>query len=185
MARAARDKKTGLTKREEAFCQYLVNNVESSDSDAYRHAYNCARMKPETVNNKAYNLKKKAHIRARIEQLRKERAERTQIDSDYVLTSLYEARELDVMDILDDTGNVRPIRGWPRAWRINITGLDLHELVTGDTETIIRKLKLPDKTRLLELIGKHVGVQAFNEKRSTDVNVKMPLSELAKQAASE
>jgi len=163
MGRAARDKQTGMTDKEEKFCQYIVNDPECGITSAYEHAYNCERMKKRTITNKAHELMKRPRVKNRIDQLRRERSERTQIDSDYVLTSLYEARELDIIDILDDAGNVLPVRQWPKAWRINISGLDLHEVLNGDTETIIRKVKLPDKKGLLELIGKHVGVQAFRD----------------------
>ena len=93
MGRAARNKDTGLTDKEEAFCQYVVNHIEASDSDAYRAVYNCEKMKPETVNKRANELKHKGHITARIDLLRKERSERTKIDSDYVITTIVETIE--------------------------------------------------------------------------------------------
>ena len=51
------------------------------------------------------------------------------------------------------------------------SGIDLSESIrrVGDTEeldvSILKKIKWPDKVKNLELLGKHIDVQAFNEKR--------------------
>ncbi|WP_027854689.1 terminase small subunit [Marinobacterium litorale] len=169
MARAARDKTTGCTDREEVFCQAIAYDPELNDSDAYRQAYNTERMKPETVNNKAYALKNKAHIGARIAVLREERCKRTQIDADYVLQRHREIDEMDVIDIMDDDGGLLPVRQWPKVWRQFISGMDVSELFDGrgDEKAIVgvmKKIKWPDKIRNLELMGKHVDVQAYKEK---------------------
>ena len=163
MARGIRDPETGLTGKETIFCEAVAYNPEMSLSDAYRKAYSCGRMKAETINVKASKLSKKDYIRARIDKLRQERCERTQIDADYVLKRLAAIDEMDVLDILDNTGNFLPIREWPKVWRTTISGVALLELVTGDTESVLRKIKWPDKVKNLELLGKHVTVNAFKE----------------------
>ncbi len=38
-------------------------------------------------------------------------------------------------------------------------------------ETILKKIKWPDKVKNLELIGKHVDVMAFKERMEVNVNV--------------
>ena len=62
-----------LTAKEELFVDGVIAGM--TYSDAYRHAYNCSKMKPETINRKAHELSKKGKIRARIETARKEAAE--------------------------------------------------------------------------------------------------------------
>jgi phage terminase small subunit len=57
-----------LTPKQEAFCQAICDGM--NQSDAYRHAYNAANMKPETVNKKAYELINDGHVTARIQELR-------------------------------------------------------------------------------------------------------------------
>ncbi len=174
MARAARDKTTGCTDREEVFCQAIAYDPELNDSDAYRQAYNTERMKPETVNNKAYELKNKAHIGARIAVLREERCKRTQIDADYVLKRLRDWDELDPIDILADDGSILPIRQWPKVWRQSISGFDVAEIAKAGSDsdavlTILKKIKWPDKVKNLELIGRHVDVQAWKERVEMEV----------------
>jgi len=63
-----------LTSKQEKFCQGIVSGL--NQSDAYRAAYDCDDMQPETVNNSAYKLTQNGDITARIEQLRLPIAER-------------------------------------------------------------------------------------------------------------
>lgn len=65
-----------LTPKQEKFIEGVVAGMNLTD--AYRAAYNCARMKPETVNNKAWELSRKGEIAARIEKARAEAAKKAQ-----------------------------------------------------------------------------------------------------------
>jgi phage terminase small subunit len=169
MARAARNKDTGTTDKEEAFCQHIVGNIDCGDADAYRAAYNCARMKDKTVSDRACELKRMPHIQARLSLLRAERSERTNIDADYVLRRLAEVDQMDVIDIMDESGAFLPVRQWPKIWRQFISGMDVTELMQGSGDDravagVLKKIKWPDKVKNLELIGKHVDVQAWKER---------------------
>lgn len=116
---------------------------------------------------------KKPEIATAIREAQDARAERTKIDADYVLKRLGDIDQMDALDILDNAGNIRPIKEWPRVWRTTISGLDLHEMLTGDTETIVRKIKWPDKIKNIELIGRHVSVQAWKDTLKLDVTDKV------------
>lgn len=63
---------SGLTAKQEAFCIEYVKGGSKSFSDAYRAAYNCEKMKPESVNRKAVELMANGKITARINELRAE-----------------------------------------------------------------------------------------------------------------
>lgn len=163
-----------LTEKQEVACQQYL--ITGNKSEAYRIAYNCEKMKPHTVNTKAVQLFNLDKIRARVEQLQKERNERNKVDADYVLNRLVEIDQLDVLDILrDDLEGIRPLTEWPKAWRTSISGIDVNELFEyseGKKELsgLIKKIKFPDKTKNLELLGKHIGVQAFKEKVDLNAN---------------
>lgn len=58
-----------LTQKEEKACQEYLKCGDKSK--AYRLAYNCKNMKPETINSKASLLFSKDKIRARVEELQK------------------------------------------------------------------------------------------------------------------
>lgn len=69
----------GLNARQEKFCVEYVNGGSSSYTDAYRAAFNCSRMKPGTVNNKASKLAGEDEVRARIKELQDEAAEKAMV----------------------------------------------------------------------------------------------------------
>lgn len=104
-------------------------------------------------------------IQKAIEYRQQERAKRTQVDADYVLHRLTEIDQLDIADILEDDGKAKPIKEWPKAWRQSISAVDVQEIMNGDLETVIRKVKWPDKLKNLELIGKHNSVKAWEEEK--------------------
>lgn len=117
----------------------------------------------------AENLTKPV-IAAAIEEASKARSERTQIDSDYVLRRLAQIDQMDVIDILADDGSLKAVRDWPVIWRQFIGGMDVLTSITRvndetEIENILKKIKWPDKVKNLELIGKHVDVQAWRERQ--------------------
>ncbi len=111
----------------------------------------------------------KSHIAMAIQAAMAEREKRTEINADYVLKRLAEIDRMDCLDILNDNGSVKPISQWPKIWRQFISGFDISDIFEGqgdDRELVglLKKIKWPDKVKNLELIGKHVNVQAFKEK---------------------
>ena len=57
-----------------------------------------------------------------------------------------------------------PVSLWPKVWRTTLSGLDVVEMsAEGNTAALLKKIKWPDKVKNLELIGKHISVQAFKE----------------------
>lgn len=165
MPRAVKDKKTGLTPKQTLFCELVAFDPEMSLSDAYRSAYNCARMKAGTINRRANELVNSGMIAAMVATLRERRAKRVEIDADYVLRRLGEIDSLDVADILEDDGTLLPISKWPKPFRTLVSAIDVAEISAGGNVLgLLKKIKLPDKVRNLELIGKHVDVQAFKDR---------------------
>lgn len=57
-----------LTGKQEAFCQAIVSGC--SQADAYRTAYNAAKMKPETIQRCAHELMRDPKVSARVDELR-------------------------------------------------------------------------------------------------------------------
>jgi phage terminase small subunit len=88
-----------LTIKQEKFCQAYIETGNASE--AYRRAYSAKKMKPETVNNKAYGLLKKGEIRARLDELQSKHAKRHEITVEKITQMLLEdhamARELEQM----------------------------------------------------------------------------------------
>ena len=101
------------------------------------------------------------------------RAEKVELNAEWVLQQMKDIHELDVADILDNTGNFKKVTGWPKPWRMYISGLDIQEMMSGDTESITRKIKWPDKVKNLEMIGRHVSVKAWDKEE-----VKVPTGDI-------
>lgn len=104
----------------------------------------------------------KLDIARAIQEAQNKRTEQTQIDSTYVLKRLVEIDQMDVLDIMDDDGNVKPLRDWPKIWRQYISNIET--ISVDDGEGWLKKIKWPDKVKNLELLGKHVSVGAFKDK---------------------
>jgi phage terminase small subunit len=94
------------------------------------------------------------------------RSERTRIDADWLLRRLADEAEADMSELYDEHGGLLPVNQWPMIWRKGlVAGLDVEEIrEEGAVVGIIRKVKLSDRIKRLELIGKHIDVQAFKDK---------------------
>jgi len=119
-----------------------------------------------------YQFKARPRVQAYITELIRMRSKNTGITANYVLTELKEMREMDVSDIMEEDGTtIKNVHDWPRTWRINISALDATEIMTGSIKSIIKKLKIPDKLKTLELMGKHTDVNAFAQDEEKEVVV--------------
>ena len=164
-----------LTPKQEMFCHEYLIDLNATQA-AIRAGYS-----EKTANRIATENLSKPVIKNRIDELKADRCERTQIDADYVLMRLVDVDRLDVADILDKDGSMMPILDWPKVWRQSISGIDLMEIPNGeDTSSIIKKIKWPDKVKNLELLGKHVDVGAFKDR--LEVSGNLGLSERMKKA---
>ena len=148
---------------QELFCrEYIKDEKFNATQAAIRAGY-----APNSAPEQASRLLTKGKVKQRIAELMQARNKRMDIDADYVLARLIEIDELDVSDILTDSmTDFKPISEWPKAWRTSISGIDLMTIANkGDEsfESIVKKIKWPDKTKVLELIGKHIDVSAFSE----------------------
>lgn len=86
-----------------------------------------------------------------------------------MLRRLVEIEQMDVLDIINDDMSIKPVSCWPKSWRQYLAGFDLAEMFEGrgDEREMIgipKKIKWPDKLKYLELLGRHVDVQAFKDK---------------------
>jgi len=149
----------GLTPKQERFVSEYLVDLNATQA-AIRAGYS-----ERTANEQGARLLAKASVAAAIAEAKAARSERTKIDADWLLRRLADEAEADVADLYDDSGALKPVKDWPPIWRKGlVAGLDVEEVtVDGSVVGIIRKLKLSDRTKRLELIGKHVDVQAFRE----------------------
>lgn len=161
-----------LTVQQEAYCQEYVKCPENQTQAAINAGYS-----PNTAGKFASQNMRDARIQKRIAELMEERNKRLRVSADYVLLRLVEIDQMDVIDILDDEGGLKPISQWPKVWRTSISAVDINRIRMAmkddeeDIESTLQKIKWPDKVKNLELIGKHVDVNAFKERMEVNVNV--------------
>lgn len=159
-----------LTAMQEAYCQSYIKTPENQTQAAINAGFS-----HKTAHVKASNMMRDERVQKRITELMEERNKRLRVSADYVLLRLVEIDQMDVLDILNDDGTLKPIREWPKIWRTTLSGFDLSSTIMNmdetSIETILKKIKWPDKVKNLELIGKHVDVNAFKERLDVNVNV--------------
>lgn len=148
---------------QEAYAQEYTKCPENQTQAAINAGFS-----PNTAAVKASVMMRDERIQKRIAELMEERNKRLRVSADYVLLRLVEIDQMDVIDILNDDGTLKPIREWPKIWRTTLSGFDLSSTIMNMDETsieiILKKIKWPDKVKNLELIGKHVDVNAFKER---------------------
>nr|WP_247904324.1 terminase small subunit [Scandinavium goeteborgense] len=157
----------------EAYCQSYIKSPENQTQAAIDAGFS-----PNTAAVKASNMMRDERIQKRIAELMAERNKRLRVSADYVLMRLVEIDQMDVIDILDEEGGLKPVSQWPKVWRTSISAVDINRIRMAmkgdgedDIESTLQKVKWPDKVKNLELIGKHVDVMAFKERLDVNVNV--------------
>ena len=164
-----------LTAKVEAYCQEYIKCPENQTQAAINAGYS-----HKTAAKFASQNMRDERVKKRIAELMEERNKRMRVSADYVLMRLVEIDQMDVIDILDDEGGMKPIAEWPKVWRTSLSAMDIATIKTTqaslqkengeadlsveDVEHILKKVKWPDKVKNLELIGKHVDVNAFKER---------------------
>lgn len=151
-----------LKAKHEMFCREFLVDLNATQA-AVRAGY--AAKRAHVTSAELYG---RPEIRARINELKQERIDQLGIDANYVLMRLVEIDKLDVAEILEEDLSVKRLSEWPEAWRRYLSGFNLAEMFDGrgdDREMvgILKKIKWPDKVKNLELLGRHVAVQAFKD----------------------
>lgn len=145
----------GLTERQVSFCYEYLKDF-SVGAALRRAGYS------ENTASKSTAFIVTDQMREVMAHIKRERLKRLRIDTDEVLLRIIEMMELDPADIIDENGRVLPIKKWPMSWRRSANEV----MIKGDK---IVRIKMPDKIKLLEMLGKHISVQAWNEKTTTEV----------------
>lgn len=179
MSKASPKKERPLTAKQTLFCaEYLIDM--NGAAAARRAGYS-----EKTADAIAMELLRKTSVAAEVKRLMEERSARVKMDADALLLRLVQEANADVSDIFDEDGTLKPVWKWPEVWRRGlIAGIEIEKLYEGRGKERVQvgtltKVKISDRVRRLELIGKHVGVQAFKEK--VEHSVADPLADLLAQ----
>lgn len=141
-----------LTIKEEKAVQSFM--IDGNKTDAYKSAYSTDKMKPATINRKAHYLFSKPNVRARIEELRKELAQKNEITLTEIIQELAGIIKFDVKSMYDENGNLLAINKMPIQARKMISRI---ENVETKTSCKINKVTLVSKMEAAEKLMKHLG----------------------------
>lgn len=151
-----------LTAKQQAFVDEYLKDMNATK------AYIRAGYAGATAKVNAAKMIAGERVRSAIAAAIEERAKATKIDANWMLTRLAEEVDADLADILNDDGSIKDVRNWPKVWRTGLVqSLDIESI--GDAVRVA-KVRLSDRAKRLELIGRHVDVQAWNDK----VEVNLP-----------
>ena len=169
----------GLTDKQQIFADAYLCDPELNATKAYMVAY--PKSSAKSANANAGRMIVNDSVKKYISDQKQSRSKRTGIDSDWVLDRLAEEAEADLADIFNAAGELNPIHQWPKIWRQGlVAGVDTMQI--GDDGLVkVNKIKLADRVKRLELIGKHVDVSAFVERQDVTVNGNLSIVELLQQ----
>lgn len=91
------------------------------------------------------------------------------VDAGWLLGRLVDEATADIADLYDGEGRLKPVDEWPEVWRQGLVqGVEIEERFEGrgnarEQVGFVKKVRLSDRLKRLELIGKHIGVKAFEE----------------------
>lgn len=149
-----------MTPKQRRFVEEYLIDLNGTQA-AIRAGYSA-----KTANEQASRLLAKVNVQKAVAEAQAVRSEKTGIDAAWVLTRLASELTADLADIYDEQGGLKPIHEWPLIWRQGlIAGVETDEERddTGRVIAIVRKIKISDRVKRLELAGKHVNVGAFRD----------------------
>jgi phage terminase small subunit len=135
--------KRKLNEKQDRFCKEYLIDLNATQA-AIRAGYSA-----KTSGQMGFVLLKKAEIQDRLEILRHQRAKSTEISAIWVLERLKKIVEADPRKAFGPDGRALLPTELPDELAIAIAGIEV-----GDTT----KIRLVDRLKALELIGKHIGM---------------------------
>ena len=159
----------GLTPRQARFADEFLIDLNATQA-AIRAGYS-----PRSARQHGFRLLTNAAIQQLIQKSIEGRSKRVGIDADRVLKELGDLLDCDLREAWDDTGRLRK----PSEMPLTV----LRMLRSFDRST--GRVAFESRLRLLELIGKHIGVSAFKEQliHRVDVDLAEAIAEGRKRVA--
>lgn len=149
-----------LTPKQQRFVdEYLVDL--NAAAAARRAGYS-----PKRADQQGLENLRKPEMAAAIAAAKAARSERTGIDADWLLRRLAAQADADLADLHGPDGTLKPVAEWPEVWRRGLVA-GIKTVTVGNADLglgQVTEVKLADRVRVLELIGRHVDVGAFKER---------------------
>lgn len=142
-----------LTPKQKRFvAEYLIDlNATAAARRAGYSTKTADRIGPE--------LLRKTCVSEAIQQAIQEREKRTEITQDMVLQETAKLAFFDIRKMFDKNGKPLDISELDADTAATLVGLDVQDIATPDGDYVgyVKKYKMADKVKALELLGKHFG----------------------------
>lgn len=149
-----------LTEKQKRFCEEYLIDLNATQA-AIRAGYS-----PDTSEAIGSENLRKPQLRARIDAAIAERSKRTGVTADRVVRELAKLAFVNATDVIDTQhGTVLE-----NASREDTACISAVKVKVGEDFTE-REIRLCDKTKALELLGKHLGMFSDNVKLSAEARV--------------
>lgn len=165
-----------MTKKQKLFCDEYLIDLNATQA-AIRAGYS-----PDTAYSIGQENLKKPEIRAHIDKAMAERSRRTGINADRILIELAKIALLNPANVVNlDEATVRD-DALPEDLAA-VASIKVKRFPTKDGEGIEREIKFYDKSKALELAGKHLGM--FRNKVDLTVEHSEKLDDIMSQIGGE
>ena len=170
---------SGLTPKQEKFCHVYVETGNASE--AYRQAYDAAKMKPETINVKANELMQNGKVSVRVKALQDDLRVKSDIRKEEILDQLSAIMEAKITDYLHFDGRTIRFKNFKELTDRQVKAI---ESIKRGKKGI--ELKLHGKNWSIERICRMLGYDAPKKQELTgkdgkDLFTQMPDDELEKR----
>lgn len=146
-----------MTPKQQRFVDEYLIDLNATQA-AIRAGYSA-----KTANEQGARLLANVSVRNAVSEAKAKRSKETGIDAAWVLSRLAAEAFADLADLYDEHGRVKPVKDWPLVWRQGlVAGIEVETI--GEGAGHVTKVKISERIKRVELIGKHVDVQAFKEK---------------------
>lgn len=153
-----------LTDKQKRFCEEYLIDLNATQA-AIRAGYS-----PETAKDIGCENLAKPNLRARIDAAIAERSKRTGVTADRVVRELAKLAFVNATDVID-TQRGEVLENASREDTACISAVRVKTKTGEDFTETEREIRLCDKTKALELLGKHLGMFSDNVKLSAEARV--------------
>lgn len=150
-----------MTDKQKRFCEEYLVDLNATQA-AIRAGYSA-----KTAGSIGNEILQKPDIRARIDQMLADQSVRTGVTADRVIRELAKVAFVKATDVIDtDTGNVKD--NATDEDQACIAAVKVKQMIGEGMSSVEREIRLCDKVKALELLGKHFGI--FEDNVNIDVN---------------
>lgn len=172
-----------LNERQKLFVEeYLVS---LNGRQAYQKAYG-KKAKPESADTAAWNLLSRPHVQEYIRQKQEKKLQKIEIKAETVLGELLKIATSDIGQAYNEDGSLKHVKDMPEEIRKSVSGVESLEVYEGSGQDRVyigdtKKLKLWDKTKALEMLGRHLKLYTDVVEHKGTINLAERLSQARKR----